>query len=517
MACVLDRDALHQRDDRTLRRCVRLVARRAHHRGPRRRDGEAATFAALDHVPHRRAPRVEHAVEIDSQHSVPLVGGEVDERRVVAADPRVGEARVDLPEGVDGRGERRLDLRLVPDVALQGQHLGAVPAELLGRGLVLGLVGAPDRDVGPLRRQPVGHAEPDAAVAAGHQAPRARSDRTDLPCAATLSGPRTRPDDPVRSFECAGLGSVVRPSDVQVAMILETIKQPADLRRLSYAELDDLAGEIRDFIVQVVSENAGPPRLQPRRRRAHAGVASGVRLARATSILWDTGHQAYVHKLVTGRQRAVRIVAPGRRPVGLPVPRRVRPRLRREQPRVDDLVVRLRARVDATRRSSPASPTSRRGVRASHRRRDRRRVDDRRHGLRGAQQPRAQRAQRHHRLERQRPLVRADRVEPVEEPHAGAPQPGVHAPAEAARAARAHRAGRRQPRAQGHGGHEGGRARDVGAGHVLRAARRPLHGPRRRAPCRRSREGAAQRGRVRRADRAARADREGPRLPARGG
>ncbi len=100
---------------------------------------------------------------------MPLVGGEVDERRVVAADPHVGEARVDLPEGVDGGSERRLDLRLVPDVTLQGQHLGAVPAELFGGGLVLGLVGAPDRDVGPLRRQPVGHSEPDATVAAGHQ------------------------------------------------------------------------------------------------------------------------------------------------------------------------------------------------------------------------------------------------------------------------------------------------------------------------------------------------------------
>ncbi len=85
-------------------------------------------------------------------------------------------------------------------------------------------------------------------------------------------------------------------------MILETIKQPADLRRLSYTELDDLAGEIRDFIVQVVSENAG-----------HLGSNLGaVELTLALhrvfdsprdAILWDTGHQAYVHKLVTGRQQ----------------------------------------------------------------------------------------------------------------------------------------------------------------------------------------------------------------------
>ena len=84
-------------------------------------------------------------------------------------------------------------------------------------------------------------------------------------------------------------------------MILETIKQPADLRRLSYAELDDLAGEIRDFIVMTVSETAG-----------HLGSNLGaVELTLALhrvfdsprdAILWDTGHQAYVHKLVTGRQ-----------------------------------------------------------------------------------------------------------------------------------------------------------------------------------------------------------------------
>jgi 1-deoxy-D-xylulose-5-phosphate synthase len=103
-----------------------------------------------------------------------------------------------------------------------------------------------------------------------------------------------RPVQAIRSFECAGLRSTL-------GMILETIKQPADLRRLSYAELDDLAGEIRDFIVQTVSETAG-----------HLGSNLGaVEMTLALhrvfdsprdAILWDTGHQAYVHKLVTGRQ-----------------------------------------------------------------------------------------------------------------------------------------------------------------------------------------------------------------------
>ncbi|MGE0880207.1 MAG: 1-deoxy-D-xylulose-5-phosphate synthase [Acidimicrobiia bacterium] len=83
--------------------------------------------------------------------------------------------------------------------------------------------------------------------------------------------------------------------------MLENIRRPADLRPLSYAELDALAGEIRDFIVAAVAETGG-----------HLGSNLGaVELTLALHrvfdspndlILWDTGHQAYVHKLVTGRQ-----------------------------------------------------------------------------------------------------------------------------------------------------------------------------------------------------------------------
>ncbi len=84
-------------------------------------------------------------------------------------------------------------------------------------------------------------------------------------------------------------------------MYLDRVRQPADLRELSYDELDDLAGEIRDFIVAAVSDNAG-----------HLGSNLGaVELTLALhrvfdspndAIVWDTGHQAYVHKIVTGRQ-----------------------------------------------------------------------------------------------------------------------------------------------------------------------------------------------------------------------
>ena len=84
-------------------------------------------------------------------------------------------------------------------------------------------------------------------------------------------------------------------------MWLERIQEPADLRDLSYDDLEELAGEIRDFIVAAVAETGG-----------HLGSNLGaVELTLALhrvfnspldAILWDTGHQAYVHKLVTGRR-----------------------------------------------------------------------------------------------------------------------------------------------------------------------------------------------------------------------
>ncbi len=84
-------------------------------------------------------------------------------------------------------------------------------------------------------------------------------------------------------------------------MYLERINEPADLRGLSIDELDALAGEIRDFVVEAVSKSSG-----------HLGSNLGaVELSLALhrvfesptdAILWDTGHQAYVHKIVTGRR-----------------------------------------------------------------------------------------------------------------------------------------------------------------------------------------------------------------------
>jgi 1-deoxy-D-xylulose-5-phosphate synthase len=85
-------------------------------------------------------------------------------------------------------------------------------------------------------------------------------------------------------------------------MILETISSPADLRELSYEQLDVLAAEMRQLIVEAVTANGG-----------HLGSNLGVveltlALHRVFDspqdiILWDTGHQAYPHKIVTGRAK----------------------------------------------------------------------------------------------------------------------------------------------------------------------------------------------------------------------
>jgi len=85
--------------------------------------------------------------------------------------------------------------------------------------------------------------------------------------------------------------------------LLDGIAGPGDLRTLSDAELDDLAEEIRERIVSAVAHHGG-----------HLGPNLGVveltlALHRVFDsprdrVLFDTGHQAYVHKMVTGRAAA---------------------------------------------------------------------------------------------------------------------------------------------------------------------------------------------------------------------
>ena len=82
--------------------------------------------------------------------------------------------------------------------------------------------------------------------------------------------------------------------------MLSEIKSPADLKGLSAAQLDQLSGEIRSFLIEQVSKSGG-----------HLGPNLGVveltialhRIFQSPKdvIVFDTGHQSYVHKILTGR------------------------------------------------------------------------------------------------------------------------------------------------------------------------------------------------------------------------
>jgi 1-deoxy-D-xylulose-5-phosphate synthase len=83
--------------------------------------------------------------------------------------------------------------------------------------------------------------------------------------------------------------------------VLESIHSPADLRHLSSQELDDLAQEIRVFLVETISQTGG--HLSPNLGVVELTLAlHRVFDSPRDALVWDTGHQAYVHKLVTGRR-----------------------------------------------------------------------------------------------------------------------------------------------------------------------------------------------------------------------
>ncbi|BCW66678.1 1-deoxy-D-xylulose-5-phosphate synthase 2 [Arthrobacter sp. NicSoilB4] len=83
--------------------------------------------------------------------------------------------------------------------------------------------------------------------------------------------------------------------------ILETIRNPQDLSKLSEAQLDQLAAEVRDFLIGNVSQTGG--HLGPNLGVVELTIAvHRIFDSPRDSIVFDTGHQSYVHKLLTGRQ-----------------------------------------------------------------------------------------------------------------------------------------------------------------------------------------------------------------------
>ena len=97
--------------------------------------------------------------------------------------------------------------------------------------------------------------------------------------------------------------SVTRELSGAHGVVLESVGSPADVKALSYDALSQLASEIRERIIEAVSRTGG-----------HLGSNLGavemtIALHRVFDsprdvLLWDTGHQAYVHKMLTGRTDA---------------------------------------------------------------------------------------------------------------------------------------------------------------------------------------------------------------------
>ena len=82
--------------------------------------------------------------------------------------------------------------------------------------------------------------------------------------------------------------------------LLRRLRGPADLKRLGADELTELAGEIRRFLVATVSRTGG--HLGPNLGVVELTIAlHRVFDSPHDTLIWDTGHQAYVHKLLTGR------------------------------------------------------------------------------------------------------------------------------------------------------------------------------------------------------------------------
>ena len=92
--------------------------------------------------------------------------------------------------------------------------------------------------------------------------------------------------------------------------MLEKISIPADLRRVNETDLQQVADELRTETIKAVSETGG-----------HLGAGLGVvELTVALhyvfdtprdKIIWDVGHQAYPHKILTGRRDRIRTLRQG--------------------------------------------------------------------------------------------------------------------------------------------------------------------------------------------------------------
>jgi 1-deoxy-D-xylulose-5-phosphate synthase len=84
--------------------------------------------------------------------------------------------------------------------------------------------------------------------------------------------------------------------------VLDSINSPKDLHNLSPEGLATLCSDIRTLIIKVVAKNGG--HLAPNLGVVELTVALHKVFHTPTDkIVWDVGHQAYIHKILTGRKK----------------------------------------------------------------------------------------------------------------------------------------------------------------------------------------------------------------------
>ena len=87
--------------------------------------------------------------------------------------------------------------------------------------------------------------------------------------------------------------------------MLENINEPKDIKNLTPNEKEKLAEEIREYIIKIVAENGG-------HLASNLGVVELTIALHSVfdvpndKIVWDVGHQSYVHKIITGRREQLK-------------------------------------------------------------------------------------------------------------------------------------------------------------------------------------------------------------------
>ena len=152
--------------------------------------------------------------------------------------------------------------------------------------------------------------------------------------------------------------------------LLDRVRIPADMRNFSTDQLKQLADELRAETIDAVSQTGG-----------HLGASLGVvELTVAIHavfetprdrLIWDVGHQAYPHKILTGRRDRIRTLRPGGGLSGF---------TRRSESEYDPFGA-AHSSTSISAGLGMAVARDLKGDYAQRRRRHRRRRDERRHGL----------------------------------------------------------------------------------------------------------------------------------------